>query len=490
MLRRPGAGIAVYFYLKFIDMKLKISTVFYFVMLFGIVGAILLILNLGRSLEPAAIGTSGTAVAETPGASSFLQALSSPVVIVILQLIVIIFSSQLFVAVFRKIGQPAVIGEIIAGIVLGPSLLGMLMPELSAFLFPKSSLGNLQMLSQVGLVLFMFVIGMELNIEFLRKKAKAAVIISHASILVPYLLGVLLALFLYKSYAPANIPFYAFTLFLGIAMSITAFPVLARIIKERGIVHTRLGTIALTCAAADDITAWCLLAFVIAIVKAGSLGASIYTILLTVAFIVLMLYGVKPVLRRVIERRNAAGTITRASIALVFTVLLVSAFISELIGIHALFGAFLAGTIMPQSFNFREQVIGKTEDVTTVLLLPLFFVFTGLRTQIGLLNDAGAWGICLLITLVAVVGKFGGSALAARVTGENLYSSLAIGTLMNTRGLVELVVLNIGYDLGILTPKLFAMFVLMALITTVMTNPLMNKLNRLFPREAQAELRS
>lgn len=465
-------------------MKLKLSSMFYVTMLAAIIASILFVLQLGKGLRSEVISTTTSAAAEKHISSSFLQAFSSPLIIFVMQLIVIILIAQVFVGVVKKIGQPAVIGEIIAGIVLGPSVVGNFFPEIGAFLFPRASLGNIQMLSQIGLILFMFVVGMELNLEALKKKARSAVIISHASILVPYLLGVILALFLYKYYSPANIPFYAFALFLGIAMSITAFPVLARIIKERDMVHTRLGTIALTCAAADDITAWCLLAFVIAIVKAGSMAASVYTIILTVVFIAAMLYLVKPLLKTLIGRKNADGRITRASIAIVFVVLLMSAFIAELIGIHALFGAFLAGVIMPHSFNFREQVTDKTEDVATVLLLPLFFVFTGLRTEIGLLNDAGSWVMCLVITAIAVIGKFGGSAIAARVTGESKYSSLAIGALMNTRGLVELVVLNIGYDLGILTPQLFTMFVLMALITTFMTSPVMNYLNHRFPKDA------
>ncbi len=467
-------------------MKLKLSSVFYLTMLGAIIASILVILQLGKGLQSEVLSSANAAAAEKHVATNANDAFSSPLIIFILQLIVIILIAQLFVGIVKKIGQPAVIGEIVAGIVLGPSIVGNFFPQISAFLFPQTSLGNIQMLSQIGLVLFMFVVGMELNLEALKKKAKSAVIISHASILVPYLLGVTLALGLYRFYAPANIPFYAFALFLGIAMSITAFPVLARIIKERNMVHTRLGTIALTCAAADDITAWCLLALVIAIVKAGSLAASVYTIILTVAFIAAMLYLVKPALAAVIGRKNENDTISRSSIAIVFVVLLLSAFVAELIGIHALFGAFLAGVIMPQSFNFREQITDKTEDVATVLLLPLFFVFTGLRTELGLLNDAGSWAMCLGITAVAVVGKFGGSAIAAKVTGESTYSSLAIGTLMNTRGLVELVVLNIGYDLGILTPQLFTMFVMMALITTFMTSPLLNYFNRRFPKDAAA----
>ncbi|RZL05348.1 MAG: cation/H(+) antiporter, partial [Pedobacter sp.] len=443
-------------------LKFRISVVFYLLAIVSIVGSIFLILNFGKDFKSNIISTSAVVGAEKHVSASLSHAFLSPLLIFILQLAVIILVCQVFVFLVRKVGQPAVIGEMITGIVLGPSLVGTLLPEVNTFIFPEASLVNLQMVSQVGLVFFMFVIGMEINLQALRRKARVAVIISHASILVPYLLGVILSLFLYRLYAPANIPFYAFALFTGIAMSITAFPVLARIIKERRIVHTRVGTIAITCAAADDITAWCLLAFVIAIVKADSLMASVYTVLLTALYIIVMIYGIKPLVRKVVERRNTAEKVDRNSVALVFVILLLSAFVSELIGIHSLFGAFLAGIIMPQGFNFREQIITRIEDFATVLLLPLFFVFTGLRTEVGLLNNGNSWMICLLITVIAIAGKFGGSALAAKINGETNYNSLVIGSLMNTRGLIELVVLNIGYDLGVLGPELFAMLVIMA----------------------------
>jgi Kef-type K+ transport system membrane component KefB len=266
---------------------------------------------------------------------------------------------------------------------------------------------------------------------------------------------------------------------MGIAMSITAFPVLARIIRERGLTNTRLGTIAITCAAADDITAWCLLAIVIAVVKAGAIGASVYILLHTVIYVAVMVFAVRPLLRYIMARRPESKLAQRSTLALIFIIMLLSAWCSEVIGIHALFGAFIAGVIMPNNWDFRKLMINKIEDVALVLLLPLFFVFTGLRTQVGLLNDASLWLTCLLIIVVAVVGKFGGSALAARYTGETVKDSLAIGALMNTRGLVELVVLNIGYDLGILSPQVFTMLVIMALVTTFMTNPLLNLINRM-----------
>ena len=331
-----------------------------------------------------------------------------------------------------------------AGIVLGPSLLGLYLPHFSAFLFPPQSLGNLQFLSQIGLILFMFVVGMELDLKVLKNKAHEAVVISHASIIIPFALGIGLAYLIYPSFAPAGINFASFALFTGISLSITAFPVLARIIQERGIHKTRLGAIVITCAAADDITAWCILAAVIAIVKAGSFVSALYTIALAGAYVLLMIKIVRPFLKRVGDLFAAQENLSKGLVAMFFLTLIISSYVTEVIGIHALFGAFMAGAIMPDNARFRNLFIEKIEDVALVLLLPLFFVFTGLRTQIGLLNDVYLWKITGLIILAAVIGKFVGSALAARFVGQNWKNSLTIGALMNTRGLMELVVLNIG----------------------------------------------
>jgi Kef-type K+ transport system membrane component KefB len=295
-----------------------------------------------------------------------------------------------------------------------------------------------------------------------------------------------LAYFVYSSFAPPNVQFLSFGLFLGIAMSITAFPVLARIVQERGIHKTRLGTIVITCAAADDITAWCMLAAVIAIVKAGSVASSIYIIILSVIYVIFMLAVIRPFLKRIGELHASRENLSKPIVAIFFVVLLASAYATEVIGIHALFGAFMAGTVMPENSKFRNIFIEKVEDVSLVLLLPLFFVFTGLRTQIGLLNDWYLWQITGLIILVAVVGKFVGSALAARFVGQPWKDSLTIGALMNTRGLMELVVLNIGYDLGVLTPEIFAMMVIMALVTTAMTGPSIDLINYFFKEPKNA----
>ena len=411
---------------------------------------------------------------------SMVHSLQHPLAILLAQIITIILVARFFGWICRKIGQPSVIGEIIAGIFLGPSLVGLYFPEFSHALFPKDSLGNLQFLSQIGLILFMFVIGMELDLKVLKNKAHEAVVISHASIIFPFTLGIGLAYFIYDAFAPEGIEFMSFALFCGIAMSITAFPVLARIVQERGIHKTRLGSIVITCAAADDITAWCILAAVIAIVKAGSFVSSLYIIALAVTYVFLMLMVVKPFLKRVGDLYSSRKTLSKPVVAIFFLTLIISAYATEVIGIHALFGAFMAGVIMPDNSKFRNIFIEKVEDISLIVLLPLFFVFTGLRTEIGLLDDPYLWEITGLIIAVAVIGKFFGSALAAKFVGQSWRDSLTIGALMNTRGLMELIVLNIGYELGVLSPMIFTMMVIMALVTTFMTGPALDLINFIF----------
>lgn len=411
---------------------------------------------------------------------SLLHNLQHPLAILLAQIVTIILVARFFGWMFRKIGQPSVIGEIIAGIVLGPSLLGMYFPEFSLAIFPVESLGNLQFLSQIGLILFMFVIGMELDLKVLKNKANDAVVISHASIVIPFSLGIGLAYFIYYRFAPLGVEFLSFSLFMGIAMSITAFPVLARIVQERGIHKTRLGTIVITCAAADDITAWCILAAVIAIVKAGSFVSSLYIIGLAFVYVMTMIFVVKPFLKRIGDLYRTKNKLNKPVVAIFFLTLILSSYVTEVIGIHALFGAFMTGVIMPDISKFRAIFIDKVEDVSVILLLPLFFVFTGLRTQIGLINDPYLWKVTGFIILVAVLGKFLGSAIAAKFVGQNWRDSLTIGALMNTRGLMELVVLNIGYDLGVLTSEIFTMMVIMALVTTVMTGPALDLINFIF----------
>ncbi|MGC4041150.1 MAG: cation:proton antiporter [Flavobacterium sp.] len=411
---------------------------------------------------------------------SFMHNIQHPLALLLAQIVMIILVAKLFGWICTKIGQPSVVGEMIAGIVLGPSLVGLYFPEFSAMLFPKESLPNLQFLSQIGLILFMFIVGMELELNVLKKATHNAVVVSHASIIIPFALGMGLAYFIYGTFAPEGVQFLSFGLFMGIAMSITAFPVLARIVQERGITKTKLGTLVIACAAADDITAWCILAAVIAVVKAGSVVSSFYTILMAATYVFLMIKLVRPFLSRIGSIYTSKETLTRPIVAMFFVTLIISSYVTEAIGIHALFGAFMAGAIMPDNIKFRTLFIEKVEDVSLVLLLPLFFVFTGLRTQIGLLSEPGLWKLTGIIIVVAVGGKFLGSALAARFVGQSWKESLSIGALMNTRGLMELVVLNIGYDLGVLSPTVFSMMVLMALITTFMTGPALDLINWAF----------
>lgn len=398
--------------------------------------------------------------------------LKEPLSLLLLQVVVIVLAARLLGSVSPRIGQPPVIGEMIAGILLGPSLLGLAAPETQALLFPADSLGTLRLLSQIGVILFMFVVGIELDVDHLRHKADAALLVSHASIVVPFFLGTACALVLYRFVVPAGIPFTGFALFLGVSMSVTAFPVLARIIEERGLSRTFLGTTAITCAAVDDVTAWCLLAVVVATVSADGLAGALVTIALTGLFIVVMLFLVRPRIGR--WRRNGAQIGTTGFLALVFSFVFVSALATEVIGIHALFGAFLAGVCMPRDPALRQFLRERLETFSSVFLLPLFFAFTGLRTQVGLLDDWKSWLLCASVVLVAIAGKLGGSTLAARWTGMSWGDSFALGALMNTRGLVELIVLNIGYDLGLLSPRIFTMLVLMALLTTLMTGPLLS----------------
>jgi Kef-type K+ transport system membrane component KefB/nucleotide-binding universal stress UspA family protein len=398
----------------------------------------------------------------------------------IAQVVVIIAVSRLVGLGTRWIRQPMVIAEITAGILLGPSLLGWLFPEVSASLFEASSLGLLKMVSQLGLILFMFIIGLEIDPQLLRGRGHTSVAISHTSIVLPFVLGVLLALYLHPRYSDESVSFLAFALFLGAAMSITAFPVLARILSERRLLRTRVGSLTIACAAVDDVTAWCILAFVVAVARSTGMGNAVYTTVIALSYIAAMIWLVRPLLVRMAARVANRESMSQNLLAVVLVMLLASSWITELIGIHALFGAFLFGAILPKGQGFAHALLEKLEDLVLVAFLPLFFAYSGLRTQIGLLDSAQAWLVCGLIIAVACAGKFGGSVIAARLTGLSWRESNALGVLMNTRGLMELIVLNIGLDLGVISPLIFSMMVLMALFTTFITTPL---LQRIYPNE-------
>jgi len=399
--------------------------------------------------------------------------LQTPLALFIVQALLIVSASRLIGLLARRMRQPMVIAEIVAGILLGPSLLGWAAPHTAAAVFPKDSLTLLSMLSQVGLILFMFLVGLEFDGRMLRGRGHTSVVISHTSIIVPFALGAVLARYLYPRLSAPTVPFASFTLFMGAAMSITAFPVLARILVERRLLHSKLGAVAITCAAVDDVTAWCILAFVVSIARAGSVGDAARTTGLALLYIGVMLTLVRPFLRRLAGRSANKEGLSQNLVAVTLVLLLLSSLATEAIGIHALFGAFLIGCIIPKANGFAQLLADKLEDLVVVFLLPLFFAFSGLRTHVGLLDSASTWGMCGLVIGVACLGKFGGSTVAARLTGLRWQEATALGVLMNTRGLMELIVLNIGLDLGVISPTLFTMMVLMALITTFMTTPVL-----------------
>ena len=448
----------------------------YALMLVAAIGLFMVVRYYGEQLQTdAAItgaGTAPTAVAKPP--DILLHVLGALVAILLL--------GRWLGKMFVHFGQPRVIGEIVAGIMLGPSLLGWISPAAMNFVLPREVGPYLGIIAQIGVILYMFLVGLDFNAGLLRSRAHATVAISHASIICPFVLGAILALWLYPHLAPAGVPFTSFALFMGVAMSITAFPVLARILTDRRIENTELGVVALSCAAADDVTAWCLLAFVVGVAQA-KLGGAVLTVILAILFIAFMLLVIRPLAIRFLGHRAEKQPPRRMAVW-VLVALLLSALAAEWIGIHAIFGAFLLGAIIPHDSDVALDFRHKLEDIVKILLLPAFFAYTGMRTQIGLVSGAEAWIFTAVIILVATLGKFGGSLVAARCTGLDWNLSAALGILMNTRGLMELIVLNIGLELGVISPKLFAMMVIMALVTTLATTPVLHFLTTARPQPA------
>jgi Kef-type K+ transport system membrane component KefB len=441
------------------------ATAVYCMMVAGTIGLFLLIRSYGALLTAPALleAASLPSAHTTPKVDSLWH--------ILLILVVVIVTGRAIGSLFLVFQQPPVIGEVIAGILLGPSFLGRIAPEVSTYLLPPSVAPLLGVIAQLGIIFYMFKVGLELNLELLQKRAHAMVAISHASIIVPFLLGTLLALYLYPRLSSSDVPFTNFALFLGVAMSITAFPVLARILTDRQMSKTGIGVIALMCAATDDATAWCLLALVVGVTQARVGGALLVTVL-TLAYLGSMLVVVQPLVKRYMSS-SGKRPLPQGLVALAFTALLLSALTTECIGIHAIFGAFLLGAVIPHDSALARDLTAKLEDLVAIVLLPAFFAFTGMRTQVGLVTGVEQWVICGVIILVATIGKFGGSLAAARLTGLSWRHAATLGLLMNTRGLVELIVLNIGLDLHILSPALFAMMVIMALVTTFATTPLL-----------------
>lgn len=390
-----------------------------------------------------------------------------------LTLIVVIAFARFVGFLFRKIGQPPVMGEVLGGIILGPSLFGYFFPVATSFLFHTDSLVFLKHMAEIGICLYLFVMGLEIDLPRLQKSARSAVLISQLSIIVPFALGILLATFIYNDYGPKEFGLLEFSLFIGVSLSVTAFPVLARILADSPLHKTRLGDLALTCAAIDDITAWCLVAVVTGITSSSMSGAGM-TIGLTVTYIVLMMVVIRPYFSKTIPKlEKKFERLPEALLAFSILGALISATITQAIGIHGLFGAFLFGAVIPHDSLIAHDVSQRLQDFLRILFLPAFFALTGMKTQILLIDGSGDWLLCGLIICLAILGKFGGAFLGGVLSGNSRRQSSILGVLMNTRGLVELIVLNIGLGLGILTPRLFTMLVLMALVTTFMAGPLL-----------------
>lgn len=386
----------------------------------------------------------------------------------LLQLLVLLLVAKGMGRLLRWFGQPAVIGEMAAGLMMGPLLFGALLPQAQAALFPPSSLGPLSLISQLGVLMFLLVAGVELDLGRLRGRRRFAVAVSHAGIAVPFLCGVLLAIYLYPAHGPAGVGFTPFALFIGISLSITAFPVLLRILADRGMTHSPLGQTAIACAALGDATAWCMLALIVSAIQATGWGTAAFNLACVTAFIVVMLGLLRPWFARqtIIAGREGAWLLGMLLLTLA------SALLTEYLGIHALFGAFAAGAAASSNAQLRELIISKVEPLAATLLLPLFFAMTGLRLRADALHVTDVW-LCVLVIAVAAAGKLIGTFAAARSAGMPVPDAMRLGVLMNTRGLMELIVLNLGYELGLLGDRLFAVLVVMALVTTAMTGPLL-----------------
>lgn len=428
-------------------------------------------LLLARYAGPAAPEAVARATVADEG--SWARHLSSPLGLFLLQLLVLLLVAKGAGALLKRFGQPAVIGEMAAGLMMGPLVLGSLLPQLHGALFPAASLAPLGLLSQLGVLMFLLVAGAELDLAALRGRRRFAFTVSHAGIAVPFMLGVALAIWLYPQHGPQGVGFTSFALFVGISMSITAFPVLLRILADRGITHTPLGQTAIACAALGDATAWCLLALIVAAAQAGGWLPASLNLLGVVAFVVLMLGLVRPWFAR---QQVVAGREGRWLLGILL-LSLASALVTEMLGIHALFGAFAAGVAVSSNAPLRALLMARVEPFAVTLLLPLFFAMTGLRMRADALH-AGDIVLCLVVIAVATAGKLLGTFSAARSTGLPAREAWRLGALMNTRGLMELIVLNLGYELGLLGDRLFAVLVVMALVTTAMTGPLLNLIER------------
>jgi Kef-type K+ transport system membrane component KefB len=437
----------------------------------ALVGTALIALPIALTIGLLAVGSSGRGPAlAAPAASGS----SNPYPRLLLALPVVLAACHLTGALVRRLGQSAVIGEIIAGVLLGPSLLGAVWPAGFHWLFPSAVISTINTLSQLGLIFFMFLLGLEMDLDKVRRRGVTAATVSQAGVALPMFTGIVLAFWLYPRFGQ-HVGFLAFALFFAVSMSVTAFPVLARILSDRGIAETPLGALALTCAAVGDVVAWCLLAVVVAIGSHGTAGSVAVTVALATV--------VRPLMARWL-----GALPEQAMLPVLLAGVMLSALATSQIGVHPMFGAFAFGVAVPRSVLAARQAAAKTESVTMTLLLPLFFVYTGLNTRFGLIGGSPRlWAWCGVITAVAVFGKFFSATAAARLTGVGWRESLSLGALMNCRGLTELVVLSIGLQLKVISPTVFAMLVIMTLVSTVATAPLLSLIARVRRTPAAAE---
>ncbi|GBB96608.1 hypothetical protein RclHR1_27980001 [Rhizophagus clarus] len=411
---------------------------------------------------------------------------NDPITLFIIQVILIIFFTRILHFVLSRFRQPRVISEIIGGIILGPSVLGRI-PHFNDTIFPDTSKANLSLLSNLGLILYLFIVGVELNPKVLIKKARVALTISAAGIALPFALGIGVGYGLYHATGnDSQASFSSFILFIGVAMSITAFPVLARILSELQLLRTPVGSTALTAGVGDDVAAWVLLALVVTIINSSNSLIALYVFLLAIAWALIVIFVIRPILLKLIVKTgsNDNGP-TVMMVVITLSIVLISSFITNIIGVHAIFGGFIIGVIMPHEGGFAVGITEKIEDLVNVLFLPIYFALSGIKTQIGLLNDGTSWGWVILVIVIAMFGKITGATLAARLNKMAWRESLTIGVFMSCKGLVELIVLNIGYDAGVINGKVFVIMIVMALVTTILTTPLAMWL---YPHEYQRKM--
>lgn len=402
---------------------------------------------------------------------------TNTLLLILANIIVIIGLARLIGLLFARFQQPPVIGEIIAGIMLGPSLLGLLSPALEKSFFPATTQPFLYLLSEIGLIFYMFLVGLELNPQYLRQKLKVAILTSNVSIFFPFVLGIVLSFFvLYSLNQPNKTSFIPFALFIGAAMSITAFPVLARILKDTGLDKTPLGTLGLTCASVDDISAWCLLAIAIAVTRTDNIFGAFPTLLGIIVYTVFMVTLGRKFFKYILRNYGQKNYLSQGLLTFIYIMVILSAMLTEWIGIDVIFGGFILGAILPKNTNLSKELATKTEDFVSTFLLPIFFAYSGLSTDLGLLNKPYLWAVCALVVAAAIAGKYCGVYVTTRALGVEKQEAKALGWLMNTRGLTELIILNVGLKLGVISPVIFTMFVIMAIITTIITSPLVVKI--------------